>query len=731
MTNSKNTKRALCASILSVVLCVAMLIGSTFAWFTDSVTSGQNKIVAGNLDVKFSYKNAKTAATSGADFKEVTATTTDLFVNSEGGEILWEPGAAAVSYLKLENEGSLALKYQLAVDAEDVVTGADGAALSKVLKTAVVEIKEAEVGIYTREAAIAAAKADGAESVLTYVKEGKMTADAEPSYLAMIVYFPEEIGNEVDGAVYNRGDVKLETDLSLNLVATQDTVEEDSFGKDYDEDAGYPVQYAATEAQLKDAIANVENGGTVILNNDIQLSEDTPITVEDGKSVTVDMNGKTLTNTANIYDESVYNWSVFSVRGGELTITGNGTVQAKENDAYVADLQYGGKLTIESGTFIGNLSAVYVHTGELVINGGNFSIQQLAGDYGDPYRYTLNCRDDKYINGTAKITVNGGRFYGFNPADNAAEGAGTNFVAAGLSVVENDGWYTVGKAVDGAQGLGEAVKQGGFVILTEDVSLSSPLTLSDEKVQIHLNDKELKSAAEINLIQATGSADVTVSGGTLSVNNAKAAVVFAQDSANVVVEDCDLVSENGYYVAVTNGALSDNVNMTLKNSTLTAEKSYACYFPAGTITMENCNVTGAVIISGGDVTIDGGTYTADGFSNQAQIWHKDDTISYMEKFKTKDGCGHMGDSILIMDRRGSGYGAANVTIQNATFNTELNLADSSKATAYAIKYVDYNNIPGAERGRLTITGNTYNHKLTGGQDPLMFIGIDGTDIGVR
>ena len=60
-----------------------------------------------------------------------------------------------------------------------------------------------------------------------------MTADAEPSYLAMIVYFPEEIGNEVDGAVYNRGDVKLETDLSLNLVATQDTVEEDSFGKDF------------------------------------------------------------------------------------------------------------------------------------------------------------------------------------------------------------------------------------------------------------------------------------------------------------------------------------------------------------------------------------------------------------------------------------------------------------------------------------------------------------------
>ena len=68
----------------------------------------------------------------------------------------------------------------------------------------------------------------------------------------------------------------------------------------------------------------------------------------------------------------------------------------------------------------------------------------------------LNCYDQNYENDTAKITVNGGRFYVFNPADNAAEGKGTNFVAAGLSVVENDGWYTVGKAAANAEELGES-----------------------------------------------------------------------------------------------------------------------------------------------------------------------------------------------------------------------------------------------------------------------------------
>ena len=263
MTKSKNTKRALWASVLSMLVCAAMLVGSTFAWFTDSVTSGKNKIVAGNLDIKLSYKNA--AAADGADFAEVTAATEDLFVSKDGGAILWEPGAAAVTYLKLENKGSLALKYRFSVNATDVVTGDDGAALSEVLKTAVVPIEEAQVGAYTREMAIEAAKAEDAASVLTYVGEGTMTADADPAYLAMIVYFPEEIGNTHNGKVYNRTDgVELETDLALSLVATQTPHENDSFGNDYDANIVFPIVATAPVVDGKDAVLK-NNEKTVIV----------------------------------------------------------------------------------------------------------------------------------------------------------------------------------------------------------------------------------------------------------------------------------------------------------------------------------------------------------------------------------------------------------------------------------------------------------------------------------
>ena len=266
MTSSKHTKRALLASVLSVVLCCAMLVGSTFAWFTDSVTSGKNKIVAGNLDIKLSYQNAKMK-----DFAEVKSNTTDLFVTKEGNSILWEPGEAAITYLKLENAGSLALKYLLSIAANDVVTGKDGAALSKVLKSAAVEITASEVGTYDRATAIEKAEAAGAESVLNYSKPGEMAPKTEAKYLALIVYFPEEVGNEVNGAVYNRSDVQLETDLSVNLFATQLAYEYDSFGNDYDLDTAIFVKYDTTKSAaengqaLKDIVAQAPAGATVVV----------------------------------------------------------------------------------------------------------------------------------------------------------------------------------------------------------------------------------------------------------------------------------------------------------------------------------------------------------------------------------------------------------------------------------------------------------------------------------
>ena len=118
MKNTKrNPKLAFMMSVLSLVLCVSMLIGTTFAWFTDSITNTQNKIMAGNLDVVLEHYN-------GTEWVEVTATTDNLFDQS----VLWEPGHAEEVVLRVRNAGTLALKYQLGISVYKETEGvyADG-----------------------------------------------------------------------------------------------------------------------------------------------------------------------------------------------------------------------------------------------------------------------------------------------------------------------------------------------------------------------------------------------------------------------------------------------------------------------------------------------------------------------------------------------------------------------------------------------------------------------------
>ena len=179
--------------------------------------------------------------------------------------------------------------------------------------------------------------------------------------------------------------------------------------------------------ELRAALAN---GGSVTLSDNMTVKE--PLVVENGKTVEIDLNGHTITNETDVWAGN--DWSQFSVRGGTLTIK-NGTVKAKDNDCYACDVQYGGTLIIEDGTFVGNISAVYVHEGKAEIKGGTFSIVQTETE-GDPYRFLLNCYDSNRQAGKASIVVTGGTFENFNPADNAAEGAGTNFVDEGYKAVK-------------------------------------------------------------------------------------------------------------------------------------------------------------------------------------------------------------------------------------------------------------------------------------------------------
>lgn len=200
---------------------------------------------------------------------------------------------------------------------------------------------------------------------------------------------------------------------------------------------------------VKDAAAlkSVFNeGGVVALANDLVL--DRTLSVPTGKEVVIDLNGKIISNTADLWDvpdANAGNWSLLSVKGGTLTIKGAGTLQAKENDCYAVDVQNGGTVVIEDGTYVGNIHAVYVQKGTAEIRGGKYSIQQTYSDAAKAYGFVLNCYDANRKNGTAKILVSGGEFEKFNPADCWAEGAGTNFVVAGYKSVASgtDVWKVV------------------------------------------------------------------------------------------------------------------------------------------------------------------------------------------------------------------------------------------------------------------------------------------------
>ena len=408
-----SSKKALFLSVISMVICVSMLIGSTFAWFTDSATANVNTIQAGNLDVELVGKDGKTLTEALKWVKSAEA--------PEGEKVLWEPGCKYnLEPFAIKNSGNLALKYKV------VISGLTGdATLLEAIDFTVSVDGDALVAKDGESTATTAASLNNFEGTL---EAGKTTG-----LITITGKMKETAGNKYKG-------LSLEN-ISITVYASQLNYESDSTGKDYDKDATYyPVLDAAG---LKDAL---KTGGNVSV--EANLAPAAAIVAD--KNATLNMNGKTIANITDIWDVEPNSWSLVSVReGATLTIDGNGTFKAKENDCFAVDVQDDGcKVVIKSGTFIGNIHAVYVYTGEAVIEGGFFSVQQKFSDAAKADEFVLNCYDANRANGTAKITVKGGTFVNFNPADCQAEGAHTNFVAEGYSVIKEtqangDVWYTV------------------------------------------------------------------------------------------------------------------------------------------------------------------------------------------------------------------------------------------------------------------------------------------------
>ena len=281
------------------------------------------------------------------------------------------------------------------------------------------------------------------------------------------------------------------------------------------------------------------------------LTKQGPLVVETGKTVEIDLNGHTIMNETDVWAGN--DWSLFSVRGGSLTVK-NGTVKGKDNDCYACDVQYGGTLIIEDGIFVGNISAVYVHEGKAEIKGGTFSIVQTS-DGGDPYRFLLNCYDPNRQAGKASIVVTGGTFENFNPADNAAEGAGTNFVDEGYKAVKiaetpaPNGTFQVVKnaKVDNADDLIGALADPEIVNIevASDIDLAAKsteeLTFEEHKT-IDIKEGATLQLGNANFLTAENGLTLTGKG---TIDNSAAASAAVAAAASDVHEHKSLIHVTG------------------------------------------------------------------------------------------------------------------------------------------------------------------------------------------
>lgn len=371
------------------------------------------------------------------------------------------------------------------------------------------------------------------------------------------------------GVHYNRGDLiyparsqaDVDVDDLMPAVIVADKASGESKIKAY--------------STLAEAVAAAEDGQTVTLLADAE--QNSQLTID--KSITLDLNGKTISNTVDIWGDNTN--AILSIKkGANVTITGNGTIAAKENDCYTINV-VNGDLTIENGTFVGNISVVQVQKGSLTINGGAFSLLQKMADGKGENRYLINCIDSTYADGSAKVAISGGTFVGFDPnvsPEQKVDGKAPSFAAPGAGITKNeDGSFTAaagmtaqildedGNSVKAYESLAEAVaaaQDGQTVRLLADVAESS--------IKVNAN-----ITIDLNKMTVTGSfvtyGEVTIQNGTIDVPDGKTNYAYGK----LTLADVDITGK-----AASSSLLSVNYNGSVtidKNSTIVADSAKGDY----------------------------------------------------------------------------------------------------------------------------------------------------------
>ena len=325
---------------------------------------------------------------------------------------------------------------------------------------------------------------------------------------------------------------------------------------------------------LADAVAAAQDGQTVKLLADVE--QNTQLTIN--KSITLDLNGKTIRNTVDIWGDKA-NAILSITNGAKVTITGNGTIDAKENDCYTINVAKG-DLTIENGTFYGNVSVVQVEEGTLSVKGGTFDLHQK---WEGSSKYLFNCIDSEFTSGNAKVAISGGTFVGFDPnvsPEQKVDGKTPSFAAPGVGITKNEnGSFTAaagmtaqildkdGNSVKAYNTLADAVaaaQDGQTVRLLTDVAESS--------IKVNAN-----ITIDLNKMTVTGSfvtyGEVTIQNGTIDVPDGKTNYAYGK----LTLADVDITGK-----AASSSLLSVNYNGSVtidKDSTIVAD-SEQLHYPA-------------------------------------------------------------------------------------------------------------------------------------------------------
>ena len=505
---------------------------------------------------------------------------------------------------------------------------------------------------------------------------------------------------------------------------------------------------------LADAVAAAQDGQTVRLLADVE--QNTQLAID--KSITLDLNGKTIKNTADIWGDNA-NAILSITKGAKVTITGNGTIDAKENDCYAINMVKG-DLTIENGTFYGNVSVVQVQEGTLSVKGGTFDLHQK---WEGSSKYLINCIDDAYVGGSANVAISGGTFVGFDPnvsPEQKVDGKTPSFAAPGVGITRNEnGSFTAvdgmtaqildkdGNSVKAYNTLADAVaaaQDGQTVRLLADVTLDAQIatgkaiTIDGQSKYTIKAAKKLASAdGKAGMFYRTQSAKGTLTFLNVTLDGGGVSKIFLNEGgAGETVFD-GVTSTNGGGIAYGSGIhiSGGGSHATIRNSTLTGstgtmELNNANYYAANDlwvggnvyVTVENSVIGNVFVNSAPSATATNGVV-----HGQLTITGEKTKITYLsgeeEAADKLDKFGNNGSLVKI----DSGYvekvfDKGSYAISGGTFKTEV------KKEWCAAGYVPADNgngTYGVEVGKFTVMVTS---RTTGSNSPVANVTGGGSNI---